>query len=150
MFRLLVAFVGLLFIGCSSDDGVVDFTAENEQEILDYLSERNLNAQKSATGLYYIIDEQGSGSAPSASSNVTVAYRGYFTNGNVFDQSSSNGISFNLSQVIPGWTEGITYFNEGGSGMLLIPSRLAYGNNGRSGIPGGAVLLFDITLISVN
>jgi FKBP-type peptidyl-prolyl cis-trans isomerase FkpA len=40
-----------------------------------------------------------------ASSNVTVAYKGYYTNGNVFDKSSDEGISFGLNQVIKGWTE---------------------------------------------
>jgi FKBP-type peptidyl-prolyl cis-trans isomerase FkpA len=128
----------------------LDFTAANEKEILDYISAQGLNAQKSDTGLYYVINEPGFGNSPTASSNVTVAYKGYFTNGAVFDESSADGISFNLNQVIAGWTEGITYFNEGGSGVLLIPSRLAYGNRGTIGIPGGAVLIFDIALININ
>lgn len=79
-----------------------------------------------------------------------MAYKGYFTNGSVFDQSDAAGISFNLQQVIKGWTEGITYFKEGGNGVLLIPSSLAYGNNGQGSVPGGAVLIFDVKLISVN
>jgi len=52
--------------------------------------------------------------------------------------------------LITGFAEGITYFKEGGSGQLLIPAHLAYGNNGTSGIPGGSVIIFDIGLISVN
>lgn len=100
--------------------------------------------------MYYIVEEVGTGEAPTFSDNVTVAYKGYFTNGSVFDESNADGITFNLQQVIAGWTEGITYFNEGGSGKLLIPSRLAYGNSGRGSIPGGAVLIFDINLIAVN
>ena len=150
MKKILVPFIVLLFINCASDDSSKDYTVDNEKEILEFIADNNLNAQKSASGLYYVIDEQGSGEAPSASSNVTVAYKGYFTNGSVFDESNSEGISFNLNQVIAGWTEGITYFNEGGNGVLLIPSRLAYGNAGRPGIPGGAVLIFDIELLSVN
>ena len=72
--------------------------------------------------------------------------------GNVFDQSNAAGISFGLNQVIKGWTEGITYFREGGDGILLIPYNLGYGEIGhaRSGIPGGAVLVFDVKLIRVN
>ena len=45
--------------------------------------------------------------------------------------------------MILGWQEGITYFKEGGEGVLLIPSSLAYGSNGTGPIPGGAVLVFD-------
>ena len=128
----------------------VNYATENDEEIQAYLAENSLEAQQSDSGLYYIIDEPGTDSQPTTSDNVTVAYKGYFTNGEVFDQSDSDGITFGLGQVIPGWTEGITYFKEGGSGMLLIPSHLGYGNSGRASIPGGAVLIFDVDLKSVN
>ena len=141
-------------ISCGSKDEnkteTVDYTQQNEEEIQEYLKENNLEAQKSDSGLYYIINEPGTGKQPSESSTVKVAYKGYFTNGKVFDKSSPEGISFGLNQVIKGWTEGITYFKEGGSGVLLIPSRLGYGNRGNSRIPAGSVLLFDIKLISAD
>jgi FKBP-type peptidyl-prolyl cis-trans isomerase len=54
-----------------------------------------------------------------------------------------------LQNVILGWTEGIPYFKEGGSGKLLIPSALAYGPNGTTGIPPNSVLIFEIELIEV-
>ncbi len=140
-----------LFISCSKDtETVTDYTAKNEQEIKDYLAKNNLTAQRSTSGLYYIINEQGTGTQPTAASNVTVAYKGYFTNGNVFDQSKAEGISFGLNQVIKGWTEGIPYFKTGGSGVLLIPSHLGYGSTNNGSIPGGSVLIFDVKLISVN
>ena len=147
MKNILIAFTLFLFITCTK---AKDYTAENEQEILTYLSENNLTAQKTSSGLYYIIDNLGSGTQAKSTDNVTVAYKGYFTNGSVFDQSDAAGISFNLQQVIKGWTEGISYFKEGGNGVLLIPSSLAYGNNGQGSVPGGAVLIFDVKLISVN
>ena len=140
-----------LFISCSKDtETVTDYTAKNEQEIKDYLAKNNLTAQRSTSGLYYIINEQGTGTQPTAASNVTVAYKGYFTNGNVFDQSKAEGISFGLNQVIKGWTEGIPYFKTGGSGVLLIPPHLGYGSTNNGPIPGGSVLIFDVKLISVN
>ena len=67
--------------------------------------------------MYYVINETGTGTQPTSSSDVTVAYKGYFTNGTVFDQSPESGISFGLNQVIKGWTEGIPYFKTGGKGM---------------------------------
>lgn len=144
--------LSILFISCkeNKDQPLVDYTIQNEAEIEKYLEDNNLDAEKSTSGLYYIIDVAGSGPMPTATSNVTVAYKGYFTNKSVFDQSEATGISFGLQQVIKGWTEGITYFKEGGSGLLLIPSHLGYGSSGTNGIPGGAVLIFDINLISVN
>ena len=124
--------------------------AKNEQEIKDYIAKNNLVAQRSNSGLYYIITNPGTGTQPIATSNVTVAYKGYFTNGKEFDKSSDSGISFGLNQVIKGWTEGIPYFKTGGSGILLIPAHLGYGSKSNGPIPGGSVLIFDVKLISVN
>lgn len=139
----------------SSDDKTptvvepIDYTAINEEEINAYLVANELESQTTGSGLHYIIENQGNGAQPSATSNVTVAYRGYFLDGTVFDQST-DGLSIGLDQVIAGWTEGIPLFNEGGNGVLLIPSHLAYGSFDFNGIPGGSVLIFDIELISVN
>ena len=151
---VLLAFVSLLFVSCLPDlksdieTQPVDYTVQNEKEIVDYIAKNNLNAQKSDTGLYYVITEPGTGKQPTANSDVRVAYKGYFTSGKIFDQSTDAGSSFNLQGVIKGWTEGIQYFKEGGSGVLLVPAHLGYGN-GRPGIPGGSVLVFDVKLIAV-
>jgi FKBP-type peptidyl-prolyl cis-trans isomerase FkpA len=140
-----------LFISCNSDkEQKTDYTVENEKEIVDYIAKNKLTAQRTDSGLYYVINEPGTGTQPTSTSNVTVAYKGYYSNGNIFDQSSAAGISFGLNQVIKGWTEGIPHFKAGGSGILLIPSHLGYGPYNYNGIPGGSVLIFDVKLISVN
>lgn len=146
----IIVLIFTLLVACNESDDVVDYKVKNEEEIVAYIAANNLDAKKSSSGLYYVVDELGTGEQPVTTSNVTVVYKGYFTNGNVFDPGKEGGIIFDLQGVIKGWTEGITYFKEGGKGMLLIPSHLGYGSQGRSGIPGGAVLLFDINLISVN
>ncbi|WP_111309077.1 FKBP-type peptidyl-prolyl cis-trans isomerase [Confluentibacter sediminis] len=149
MKNILFLFALLLMTACAKSE-LVDYTTKNNEDILSYIESHDLNAQKSSSGLYYVINEPGDGIQPSANNNVTVAYKGYFLNGTVFDQSDADGVSFNLQQVIKGWTEGITYFKEGGSGILLVPAHLGYGNNNYNGIPGGSVLIFDVKLISVN
>ncbi|POY39833.1 peptidylprolyl isomerase [Flavobacterium alvei] len=123
---------------------------DNETEILKYIADNHLKAKRTESGLYYVIEEAGTGKQPDANSEVTVAYKGYFTNKEVFDQSDEKGISFPLQNVIKGWTEGIPYFKEGGKGILLIPSELGYGPDGAGPIPGGSALIFDINLITVN
>ncbi len=128
----------------------LDYTAENNADIVAYIEENNLDAQRSPSGLYYVIESEGTGEQPEANSNVTVAYKGYFLNNQVFDESDAEGVSFNLQQVIQGWTEGIRYFKEGGNGILLIPSHLGYGSFDNRSIPGGSVLIFEVRLISVN
>lgn len=150
---ILTSFLALtLFISCNSNDEPkkTDYTVENEKEIVDYIAKNKLTAQRTDSGLYYVINEPGDGAQPTASSNVTVAYKGYYSNGSIFDQSKAEGISFGLNQVIKGWTEGIPYFKVGGSGILLVPSHLGYGPFDYNGIPGGSVLIFDVKLISVN
>lgn len=146
----LIALVLFLAACGGDDDGPPRFDGTNEEEILDYISRNNLDATRSNSGLYYVIENEGTGDRPTASSNVRVAYKGYFTNGNVFDQSGPDGISFPLTNVIPGWTEGIQYFREGGNGILLVPSQLGYGSRGVNGIPGNTVLIFDVNLIRIN
>lgn len=147
----LVALFSMLLLSCSLEDPKVpDYRTKNDQAINTYLEANDLTAVKSSSGLYYIIDEPGTGDQPTYTSNVTVAYKGYFLNGTVFDESEAEGVSFNLQQVILGWTEGITYFKEGGSGILLVPAHLGYGSYKYNGIPGGSVLVFEIKLISVN
>ena len=142
---LLIAFV----LNSCSKKNTEKQAAEDDKIILQYLSDNSITATKASSGLYYVIDTQGTGASCHSSSDVKVAYKGYFTNGEVFDESSASGITFNLQQVIEGWTLGIPYFKEGGSGKLFLPSALAYGKKGTSGIPENSVLIFDIELIQV-
>ena len=140
-------FAVLLFSSCSKSSS---FKPQTEADILKYIEDNNLDATKSNSGLYYVITKEGTGKKPTSNtSNVTVAYKGYFLDGNVFDKNES-GYTTALNRVIPGWTEGIQLFKESGEGILLVPSNLGYGANKRGSIPGGAVLVFDIKLISVN
>ncbi|MBL4561258.1 MAG: FKBP-type peptidyl-prolyl cis-trans isomerase [Labilibaculum sp.] len=120
---------------------------KNEEEIIAYLTDNKLEAQKSDSGIYYLIHKEGEGVHPSRNSNITISYIGYFTDGNTFDQNER--LEINMADVIAGWMEGIQYFKEGGEGILIIPSHLAYGKTDYGSIPGGSVLIFDILLTKV-
>ena len=122
----------------------------NDNQITQYLEENELVAEKSSSGLYYIIDKNGEGEKPNINSTVMVKYKGYFLNGNVFDETKEDAVEFNLQKLIPGFQEGLLQFNEGGTGTIIIPSKLGYGFFGSSNIPAGVVLLFDIELIKVD
>ena len=139
-------FAVFLCLSCSSDTD--EFGDQNDQEILAYIERHNLNAQKTSSGLYYVITRQGAGVKPTSTSNVTVNYKGYFIDDRLFEENKN--ASFNLQNVIAGWREGLTYFNEDTEGFLLIPSKLGYGSAGKNGIPGGAALVFSIHLLKVN
>jgi len=122
---------------------------EDEKIIKEYISSHNLNATATGTGLYYVINSQGTGDKPTINSTVTVSYKGYLTDGKTFDQSALAGATFPLTNVIKGWQEGIPYFKKGGKGVLLIPSALGYGTKSTVGIPANSVLIFDVELLNV-
>jgi FKBP-type peptidyl-prolyl cis-trans isomerase len=137
------------FISCNNDDSLENLN-QTEADILEYINENNLNAQSTDSGVYFIIDEQGDGDRPATDAYVKLNYKGYLLDGTVFDSSGTAGYSFDLLSVIPGFAEGISYFNEGGKGTIIIPPNLAYGSTGIDNlIPGGAVVIFDIEIISV-
>ena len=138
----------LSFLSCKKKSNASQ--AELDEKIItNYISDNNLNATATGSGLYYVISSQGTGIQPNANSNVTVSYKGSLKDGKVFDQSSSAGATFNLANVIKGWQEGIPLFKKGGKGVLLIPSALGYGAQATGSIPANSVLIFDVDLINV-
>lgn len=103
------------------------------------------------SGLQYKIVREGTGIAPERTDTVEVNYEGRLLDGTVFDSSYERGetITFPLSGVIKGWTEGMTYVKEGGEIELYIPSDLAYGQRGTGPIPANSTLVFKVELIKV-
>lgn len=108
-------------------------------------------AERSASGLIFVPITEGSGESPDALDTVTVHYHGTLRDGTVFDSSveRNSPASFPLSGVIPCWTEGVQKIRVGGKARLLCPAEIAYGDDGRPGIPGGAALLFEVELIAI-
>jgi len=110
------------------------------------------NAKTTASGLKYIIEEEGAGDSPKATDQVSVFYRGTFTDGREFDGNiGQKPISFGLNQVIPGWTEGLQLMKPNGKAVFYIPYALGYGANGYPGaIPPKSDLIFEVELVKVN
>ncbi|WP_107038225.1 FKBP-type peptidyl-prolyl cis-trans isomerase [Brumimicrobium mesophilum] len=148
---MLFASIGLIFLSTSCEKSLSpeEQYEKDIKEIKAYISEKGLNAMETSTGLHYVINELGTGNFPSSNDNVTVRYKGYTLEESIFDQSDEEGITFNLQQVIKGWTEGIQKFKEGGKGVLLIPSNLAYGENGSGSVGANEVLIFDVDLLTI-
>lgn len=123
---------------------------QSEDDIINYLDVNDIEAERTESGLYYHIDIPGEGDPITTSSIVTVKYKGYFTNGVEFDNSNDLGVQFDLSNVIPGFAEGVSLFKEGGKGTIFLPPSLAYGSEGSTTIPRSAVLIFDIEVVSLD
>jgi FKBP-type peptidyl-prolyl cis-trans isomerase FkpA len=109
-------------------------------------------AQKTASGLVYTDLKVGTGPSPKATDKVKVHYRGTLTSGTEFDSSYKRGqpAEFPLNGVIPCWTEGVQKMKVGGKAKLVCPSSIAYGDRGSPpNIPGGATLVFEVELLSI-
>lgn len=111
----------------------------------------NKNVKELPSGLRYEIVKEGNGTTPKATDSVKVHYTGTLIDGSKFDSSVDRGepAEFKLSEVIPGWTEGIQKVSKGGKIKLYVPPSLAYGDDGRPGIPPGSTLVFDVELLDI-
>ena len=106
------------------------------------------DAKKTASGLAYKVLKDGVGGRhPRATSQVTVHYSGWTTDGKLFDSSVTKGapVTFGLDMVIAGWTEGVQLMYEGEKTRFWVPEKLAYKGQG----PVNGMLVFDIELIKI-
>jgi FKBP-type peptidyl-prolyl cis-trans isomerase FklB len=128
--------------------------AEQEQKMIEagkkFMEEnaKQPGVVTTASGLQYQIVEAGKGKTPSPTDQVSVNYRGTLVDGKEFDSSYSRGepTSFQLNEVVEGWTEGLQLIKEGGKIKLFVPPTLAYGERGPM---ANQTLIFDVELLSV-
>lgn len=105
-----------------------------------------------ASGLQYEVLKKGKGKkTPTATDVVKVHYHGTLTNGTVFDSSVDRNepISFALTQVIPGWTEGLQLMTVGSKYKFYIPQQLGYGSQQAGSIPPYSTLIFEVELLDI-
>jgi FKBP-type peptidyl-prolyl cis-trans isomerase len=107
-------------------------------------------AKKSPSGAIVITEKEGTGATPAATDKVKVNYTGTLVSGRVFDSSVNRGpAEFPLNGVIKCWTEALQMVKVGGKAKVVCPSEIAYGPNGNAGIPGNAVLTFEVELLDI-
>ncbi len=110
------------------------------------------NIQKTASGLMYQVEKEGSGDAkPARGDTVSAHYTGMFLSGSKFDSSVDRGepIRFPVgtNRVIKGWDEALLDMKKGEKRILVIPPNLAYGERGRGPIPPNSILVFEVELL---
>lgn len=143
-----------------------------DKVIEEYVKDNNLQGTKTESGLYYIIEKEGSGPAIEEGDQASVHYAGYLLNGQIFDTSikevaEANNIynpqrdqgggygpfdlQVGVGQVIPGWDEGLSLLKKGDKAKFIIPSPLAYGSRGAGAdIPANSILIFDVEIMDVD
>ncbi|QDH78607.1 peptidylprolyl isomerase [Echinicola soli] len=142
--------------------------AEDMKKIQDYMAENNINATKTESGLFYIIEEEGDGEVVEEGNTAVVNYTGYVLDGGtIFDTSLeevakendifNEGRSYEpfevmvgKGRVIPGWDEGLQLLKGGSKAKFLIPSTLAYGpRQAGEVIKPNSILVFDVEVVDV-
>ncbi|MEO7363970.1 MAG: FKBP-type peptidyl-prolyl cis-trans isomerase [Candidatus Saccharimonadales bacterium] len=101
--------------------------------------------------------QAGTGDALEAGKTATVYYRGWLSNGTMFDQSRTDSsgkmqpFTFTLGnhQVIPGWEQGLAGMKVGGVRLLIVPPTVGYGASGQGSIPPNSLLIFQVQLVDV-
>ena len=144
--------------GCDNSVSFEDQMAIDRDIILEYAADNNLQGEFTDLGTYYIIEDAGSGSAtPAVTSVIDIYYEGQLLDGTQFDQSGGFPAQLQMWNLIRGWQDGLANFKKDSKGVLLIPSRLAYGADGRKNqitdeyiIPPDAVLRFNVELVDFN
>ena len=122
--------------------------AESEKFLAEVKTRKGVTVLPS--GLAYEILQPGAGEYPKPTDTVKVFYTGTLVNGTKFDSNiGGEPIEFQLTGVIPGWTEGIQKINKGGKIKLYVPSALAYGEEGNQGIPPSSALIFEVELVDI-
>lgn len=140
---------------------------EEAQTIEKYADENDLKVQKTENGLYYVIEQEGAGEAATPGTTMYVNYAGYLLDGTMFDTSYEElakennmynpqrpyeplPVNVGMGQVIPGWDEGLLLLKKGSKAKFLIPSPLAYGENGAGALIGpNSILIFDVEVTDV-
>ena len=113
------------------------------------------NAQQSASGLVYVIENEGDALKATKGSKMSVHYKGTFrADGKKFDSSYDRGqpmdFQYQVQRMIPGFEEGLGMIGKGGKAKLIIPYYQAYGPNGRPGaIPPYSDLVFDVEVVDL-
>ena len=129
-----------------------DETKNSYVEMQAYFAENHVVATPTASGLYYVMIQEGNGEMPEKGDKVKVHYTGKLLNGKVFDSSVERGepieVPIGMGYVIPGWDEGIMMMSKGEKGVLYIPYYLGYGDRGAGReIPPFSNLIFEVELI---
>ncbi|MFN6945180.1 MAG: FKBP-type peptidyl-prolyl cis-trans isomerase [Cytophagaceae bacterium] len=129
---------------------------DNENMINEYLrGNKILDVERTSSGLYIASHKKGNGKKPEEGQMVAIHYTGKLLNGKIFGSSRHSGepLFFTLGkdEVLPGWEEGIMKLSEGSKATLIIPSHLAYGEEGADQlIPPNSPLVYDVEVVKVN
>ena len=146
----LITFLSLFILfSCVQDSPNVQQIG-NMQFFID--NKKNVEVVEIEPGLQYSVINHGDASGPNPELNqiITAHFHGTLTNGEVFWSSlDTEPLEIELSKLIIGCQKAISLMKKGDKWMVYIDPTMAYGEEGRPGIPSNSILIFEIELLEV-
>jgi FKBP-type peptidyl-prolyl cis-trans isomerase FkpA len=148
--RFLFPFL-LVFLTFSSCQTYSDSDKESfDQKIQKYIKNSKIKYQKSESGLYYFIENEGEGDFIKLTDEVSFTYEGKLLNGTIFDgQNKKKPVTFQVSKLIQAWQETMLYLKKGGKAKIISPPQLGYGDYDLEAIPKNSILIFELEVVDV-
>lgn len=137
--------VALVMSSCGESYSDAELTQFDEQ-IQKLIEQKNWTCERSESGLYFQILEEGDGAFIPIDAKVLVTYKGSLKNGKIFDQTSEEPVSFYAKTLMDGWREALLFLNIGSKVRLVIPPNLGYKNRELPDIPKNSILIFEIKI----
>lgn len=164
-FRIFTGMIVMLSVFSSMiscDDNNLGKLRERELELLDqYIEKNNITVEPTASGLYYIEKVKGTGDTVKVGDIVDIYYRTWLIDSTLIDENIDakghyyDPLRFTVTppqsgaSVVEGLNEAIKFMQQGTVAHLIVPSQIAYGQNGSMGIPAFSTLLFEIRVHKV-
>lgn len=149
-----IAFASLLIFvfGFSACNTYTEQDKDNfDKKIQEFVAKGTDKYEKSESGLYYSIENEGEGDYIKFTDMVSFKYEGKFLTGEPFDNRHRNTpLTFQVSQLIEGWKEAFLYLKKGGKAKIIVPPYLGYGDHQLEDIPANSILFFTIEVVDVN
>lgn len=144
-FMFLLLMLGWVFSGCLKEKNI-DYDEQEKINIAQYLLNHNITVSPTASGLYYIEEEEGTGIQPVEGDTCIVDYIAQTIYGRVFETNIEDTASYygiyqynfpytpveivlGAENVMEGWSEGLSYMKEGGKATIIIPYKLTFEGN---------------------
>lgn len=146
---------------------IADMKNQEPAKIKKYIADHNLKVTTTPSGLNYVITSPGSGPKPGVGDTAVVNYTGRLTNGKAFETSVKEvfvkeklqgdpnrpfapiRVPVGVQRVIAGWDEGLQLMSKGSKAVLVIPSNIAYKDQGMGPIAPFSPIVFELEMIDI-
>ncbi|HAX93793.1 MAG TPA: hypothetical protein DCY25_07605 [Bacteroidales bacterium] len=152
---VLAVLFSLFFLpSCDLSSGPDDPELNERLQIQNFLSDNDtLDFQLTSSGLYYLDYIPGTGLQAETHDTAYIFYAIHYINRSILDSNLDTSDTLikpvNEGELIPGFDEALTYMKEGGTSLFILPSKLAYGEQGNYFIPPYTPFICQINLVKL-